>query len=208
MIQKSLFAVSNLSEAKPYSPEKKIKSSMVKNKTKSKVKLGKSAATVSAVIGRVKMGETVHYVSNGEWSMHDLLFHLISITGPARVTLCSWSISEKAVRRIIEAFNDNVLIDLRCVFDWRVKVRRPEVLSMVQKNIRNIALTACHAKVTVIENDDWSIAIIGSANYTNNPRIESGVIACDKAVAGFHREWMEKEIRGGHPFEDDSRKTN
>jgi hypothetical protein len=53
----------------------------------------------------------------------------------------------------------------------------------------------------VIENDEWSITINGSANYTNNPRIEAGCIIPLKASAEFHRKWILELLEKGEPFE-------
>ena len=183
------------------------KGKAIKTNEKIKTLLGKAMQGVQDVIGEIKMGETIHYGSFGEWSMHDLLAYLIQQTGPAQVYIATWSISEIAVRSLLFNLQNGNITDLMMIFDWRIKVRRPEVYELAKFNISDIRLTTCHAKVTVIINDIWAIAIVGSANYTNNPRIEAGVISCDKNAAIFHKTWIMDELRHSDPFEARKRGT-
>ena len=178
-----------------------IKSKAYRRREKAKAKIGKAMQSLSEVIGELAMGETIHYVSMGEWSTHNLLEHCLLQTGPANVYIATWSVSEDGVRHIINAVKSGLITRIHAIFDWRVKIRRPEAFELARFNIADVRLTTCHAKVTVVQNQTWSIAIIGSANYTNNPRIEAGVICCCHDVANFHRDWMMAEIKKADPFE-------
>lgn len=177
------------------------KSKAAKTRERSTAKLGKARMRLEKVIGAVKMGQTIHYASVGEWSTHDLIFYLIKQTGPVNLYLSTWSVSEDAVRQLIEKIKSGDIKKIFAVFDWRVKVRRPQAFELANYNIADIRLSSCHAKVTVIENKEWSIAVVGSANYTNNPRIEAGVISCDKVAADFHKDWINGEISRCDPFD-------
>lgn len=199
--QTSLF---DASEIETHQREK-TDSQSISTQGKSEPTLGKEREIVANVIGNISMGKTIHYVSKGEWSMHDLLFHILSQTGPAHVTFSTWSMSEIAVRQMIDAVESGLLLSLAAALDWRVKVRRPEVLELVRFNFENIRLVNCHAKVAVVQNYKWSVVIVGSANFTNNPRIEAGVITCDKAIADFHKEWIQHEINNGSLFSEEKK---
>ena len=164
--------------------------------------VAKAAAQLKNAVGEVRPGESIHYATAGDWSTHDLLLHLIGQIGPAHVTASTWSISEPAVRHLVRALADGRILSLRMLVDWRVGQRSPEALQLARANAARLAMVNCHAKVSVLCNDRWSIAVVGSANYTNNPRIEAGVIAVDEAVAAFHRGWIEAELAGARPFED------
>jgi len=149
------------------------------------------------------MGETTHYATAGDWSNHELLFHILKQTGPAHVALATWSISEDAIRLMLDWYHKKLILSMSALLDWRVKVRRPEVLELLKFNLANthLYLTNCHAKTAVVQNHKWSIAIVGSANFTNNPRIEAGVICCSKTAADFHLSWIKDEITRSKPFE-------
>ena len=66
----------------------------------------------------------------------------------------------------------------------------------------SVKLAKCHAKVTVLENEHWSVTIVSSANMTNNPRIEAGVICTDLAAAEFHKKWIVDVICGEEPLKN------
>ena len=168
---------------------------------KALAKIAKAGQTVKEVFGKLEMGKTIHYSSICEFSMHDLLFHILEQTGPAEVCFSTWSVSENAVRMIIDGMQSGKITKLKCLLDWRVRVRTPNSYEMLKYNIADIRLTGCHAKVTVIENEKWKIAIVTRSTYINNPRIEAGVICCDPVAAAFHKDWITAEMREAHPFE-------
>lgn len=156
--------------------------------------LGRVSDAVSTVLPTLERGVTYHYATAGLWSSHDLLLHLLGLTGPARVWIATWSMTEEPVRMLVQALDTGLITELSALLDVRVRVRNPKVLAFAKHNLAKVTETVCHAKVTVIENESWSIAIVGSANYTNNPRIEAGVVSVCSGAASFHRNWIEVEI--------------
>lgn len=201
----TLFNMDDLKSEDFFKKQPKSKAVKIDN-LKNEIKLSTAEHSVGEIVGKIEMGKTIHYVSISEWSMHDLLFHILKQTGPAEVFFATWSISEDALRKIIEKCETGEIYKVSAMFDWRIKVRRPKALQLANFNIADIRLTTCHAKTTVIKNKNWNIAIVGSANYTNNPRIESGVICCDNKIADFHYNWMKEESSGADPF--DTKKKN
>ena len=156
--------------------------------------IGKANVKLHQVFGKVAQSQSVHYVSLGDWSTHDLLFFLLEQTGPARVYFTTWAISEFAIRQLYQFIEHGLILELKGIFDYRNGIRKPAELQFLQKITTDIKAAKCHAKVTVIENDQWGISVVGSANYTRNPRIEAGVLCCDKNVAAFHRNWILHEL--------------
>lgn len=152
------------------------------------------------VLPRIDPGQHYHLVSAGLWAMHELLFHLLTFTGPARVTLATWSMSETAVRQLVRGLDAGLITSLHALLDARVRVRTPEVLAFLKCQAARVRITANHAKVTVIENDAWQIAVVSSANMTNNPRYEATVVDCHPGAARLHCGWIENELRKAHPL--------
>jgi len=181
-------------------PPRKSRVVSVRNK-KNKNVLGKRYQRCQEIVGSLQMGETIHYVSMGDWSLHDVVLHIIDHSGPAEVDIVIWSIAEDPVRLLLKNIEAGNITRLRMLLDWRVKVRRPEVMQLCRANIAEIKLSSCHAKMALVSNDKWAVAVIGSANLTNNPRIEAGVIACDREVLDFHRSWITAELAGATPFD-------
>ena len=56
-------------------------------------------------IGTISQNMVKPFWSEGKWNMHDLLTFLLKVTGPAKVWLSTFSISEASVRTL------NPLID-------------------------------------------------------------------------------------------------
>lgn len=157
-------------------------------------KIGKSYEKLSEVFGSIAQDQVIPYVSLGDWSTHDLLFFLLEQTGPARVWFTTWAISEYAIRQLYQFVEHGMILQLKGIFDYRNGVRKPAELQFLQKITTEIKPAKCHAKVTVIENDNWGISIVGSANFTRNPRIEAGVLFTCRNVAAFERDWIEREL--------------
>ena len=97
-----------------------------------------------------------------------------------------------------------MILELKGIFDYRNGIRKPAELQFLEKISTEIKPAKCHAKVTVLENDNWGISIVGSANYTRNPRIEAGVLFTLKDVAAFERNWIEKELLNNSVFDGDN----
>ncbi len=162
--------------------------------------IGKSHQKLKDIIGEIHTGESKHYASMGDWSTHDLLFYLLQITGPAKVYFSTWAISEYAIRKLYQFIDLGIILELRGIFDYRNGIRKPAELQFLKKITTDIKAAKCHAKVTVIDNNQWGIAIVGSANFTRNPRIEAGVICASKSAADFHKTWILNELKGQSSF--------
>ena len=149
------------------------------------------------VIKLISQNALIIWVSNGKWSTHELLTSLLNITGPASVHISSYALSEKPTRQLILLKDAGLITELYCVIDNRVDTRTAVTLQIIKSICDDYALIDTHAKVTVITNGNWSIAVIGSANYTENKRYESGVIICTPAAAAFSIKWIEKALKDG-----------
>ena len=193
----SLFSSEDLVKKKP----DRSKSGSVPVAGENLLIIGKANEKLHQVFGKVVDGQSVHYASLGDWSTHDLLFFLLEQTGPARVYFTTWAISEYAIRQLYQFIEHGLILELKGIFDYRNGIRKPAELQFLQKITTDIKAAKCHAKVTVIENDHWGISVVGSANYTRNPRIEAGVLCCDKAVAAFHRDWILQELSNTSAFD-------
>jgi hypothetical protein len=150
--------------------------------------LGRVHDTLTEVMGDMKTD--LHYVSHGHWSLHNLLEYILPKVGKADVYIATWSLGEDATRCILNLVDAGWIHRIYAVLDYRAKNRHEAAFYLAQGHFAKIHTTACHAKVTVIVAEGHTLTINGSANYTNNPRIESGVISVSEKVAGFHKKWI------------------
>jgi gamma-glutamylcyclotransferase (GGCT)/AIG2-like uncharacterized protein YtfP len=149
-----------------------------------------SGMELEDILAMVSPGKCVLWLTNGNWGMHDMLTSLLGKTGPANVFISSYAFSEYPAMIIQDMKVKGTIRELHCLFDKRLDVRSTGALNTMRKVATRIQLVHTHAKVTVIENDQHLIAVVGSANYTSNKRYESGVILTDRDAALFHKKWI------------------
>ena len=157
------------------------------------LRVGSKKQKMEDVIGEIQMGNTIHFKTAGEWSCHELVSYILSITGAVDLLITSYAISEFEARMLSLMGEQGLIKSLHCIMDKRADQRTPGSMQLL-KNIGKVIMAHCHAKVTVLINNEWAIAIVGSANWTSNPRIEASVICCDFTVANFYKEWILKEF--------------
>ena len=108
--------------------------------------------------------------------------------------VATWSICTEAMERILRLVSDGTILTIRFILDPRVKVRNPLPLQILIKNFPYV-LAPCHAKVTLIHNEDWNVSVITSQNMTRNPRMERGVISTSPEIFKFDKEVFDESFR-------------
>lgn len=159
---------------------------------------GETLNLISETIGTLQPGKSIFYHTEGAWSNIDLLEHMLKRSGPANLYFCTWSISIEAIRRIINWKKTGLVKDLFIVADKGIRNRKPEIYQQLIGNFSNIVFTSCHAKVTVIQNQEFDFCFLGSANYTTNPRLEAGILVNDKATADNYIGLLLDKIQNGN----------
>lgn len=156
--------------------------------------LSPSNYVLQDLLALIRDNTCVHWVSDGDWSTHELLHSILQLAGPADVYLSSYAFSEYPARLIADLKERKVIKNLYCIIDSRLDVRSASALTIIRNVATRCELLNTHAKVTVIENDEYSIAIVGSANYTTNKRYESGIVVTEKKIVDFHKQWLIKAM--------------
>lgn len=149
---------------------------------------------LAEAIGNIEKNKVIPFATGGKWSMHQLMEYLLIQTGPCKLWFTTWTISEESMRAMVDMIQKGLITELNAVLDYRIERRKPEAFQLAANIITNIRLTKCHAKVLVITNGEWSISVMGSANFSKNPRLEAGVIFTDQQTAQFNIDWISREI--------------
>jgi len=156
--------------------------------------------SVAEKIGEVEENEVIVIPTRSNWGTTHLIEHLLQQTGPANCWLTSWSVKEQAVRSLLDLCDRGMITELHCLFDERTQIQCPRAYQLAFSQVANIRLTKIHAKVAVIQNKDWGISIVTSANLTRNPRIECYVILTHAIIANYQLEWIQGVIEDSNPF--------
>jgi len=151
---------------------------------------------ITRSIGLLEHGRQKHYYSDGNFNLIRLIFHLLKQTGPAHVFMTTYSISQQSLEKVQSALNKKDLLSIRFLIDNRVKVMSPKPFQMLRQSFiyRCVSL---HAKVALIENEQWRISIVTSQNATDNPKLERGVIFTDDLIFKFDKTQLENAFNRG-----------
>src|SRR5690606_20032797 len=131
----------------------------------------------------------------GAWNLHHLLIALVEVTGPAVMYCSTYAMSEAAARTISNLLDAGQLTAFHCVVDNRIDTRTAGSLQLLRSMAKSYALASCHAKVTVLVGAERSVLVLGSANYTENKRIEIGIASTSAEACIFHRDWIIKTVK-------------
>lgn len=166
-------------------------------------RIGKAASTCAETIGEIRRGETIHVVSMGEWSAEHVICHVVEQCGPMRLMMATWSVSNDAINRLSMAMSAGLITECRALLDWRVKVRRPDALTVLRQSLEaaDLRLDNCHAKIYLLDGNGWHVTFLGSPNLTTNPRLEASVLTESRDVWEFHRGWLVPMIDAANPFD-------
>jgi hypothetical protein len=165
--------------------------------------MGAIGREIDQVLGDLVPNESVHLFSKGSWSNHNLIAWLLKKTGPADVYLTSWTVSEVAVRTLINLIESGLINSLHGLFDERIKVHCPQAHQLASQTIADLRLTKIHAKCIVVINKDWGVSVSTSANMSVNRSIEKYVICTDRKIAEADRDLIMDELQGKRPFENE-----
>jgi len=194
-----LFDLDNLNEPTT-APGAKLSQS---TKNRQTAKACKTWERLTAAIGKLEPGKDVHYATGAYWSTHDLVRYITEQIGPSRLTAATWSFSQPGIVQFAQMYDQGLITDAAFLVDWRIKLKVSDALAMLKRYCSKFRISHVHGKVTVLDAQNMSVSIVGSANWTNNPRIEAGVISTDPAIAEFHRNWILAEIANTDPLQKD-----
>ncbi len=152
---------------------------------------------LQSVINLVGKNTICFWVSDGSWSMHDMLVSLLNITGTAELFIATYAMSETPARIITQLKAAKQITRLTTILDNRVDTRSAGSFQLMKAMSDEMVMVDVHAKVTLIINENWQLAVIGSANYTENKRFETGIIAEANNVVELQKKWMLKALKDG-----------
>lgn len=161
----------------------------------------KNPDKLKSLINKVLPGTTTFYISDGAWSMHDLVMELLKTVQPAELYITTYALREYSVRQLILAIDRKEITAVNMILDYRAPVRTEAVYQMAAMNFNKIFLTSIHAKITVIKAANTIITITGSANWTTNPKIESGVVTTDPIIGEWYIEQIKLMMDGAKLFD-------
>ena len=146
------------------------------------VRLPIQAARV-AVDALVPGGRVVG-MTKGQFSLIDLIKALLEKTGPAHLTISTWTAGIRDVENVGFLTERGDALSLRLLVDRSFPGRQPKYCAKVLEVFgpEAIRCTRTHAKFVLLDNDAWSVVVRSSMNLNRNPRFEQFDIDDDPAI--------------------------
>ncbi len=159
-----------------------------------------------AVAGLQRGGRVIG-LTKGQFSMLDLLAALLEQTGPASVSISTWTMGIRDTEGAALLLDQGRMTSLRLYVDRSFPGRQPAYCAAVQRafGAAAIRMTRIHAKIATIVGGGWSIAVRSSMNLNRNPRFEQFDIDDDARIVGFFAaqfDEMSQEIPPGTAVAD------
>lgn len=143
-------------------------------------------------------GGTQYFITNGNWSMYDLLLRIadkICPRSPIEVFLTFYSMTELSARILAKLVDEKKISQLNLLYDRKSEIRYPNVHQILQ-GIARMKPLHVHAKLLVIRSRDAQdhITVVGSANWTRNPRVECGIYDTNPDNAEMFIQWFNQTL--------------
>jgi hypothetical protein len=167
-------------------------------------RVGKHGVDLHELLPELLPDHTYPIITNGHWSLHEMIAYLVQHTGSAAVHMTTWGITAEPLKSFLRLQELGHLTDVNCFFDSRIRKQCPEayqlLLHAVNERKIKVSLGKTHAKIVVLVGPNAAYAICTSANLTNNPRVEAYVLMTHRDTALAFRTVIDQLIAGGNPF--------
>ena len=138
-------------------------------------------------IGQLHKKINIFGITKGQFSIIDILLHVLNEIGEADLDVSTWTSSTSDLRTVHKFLETGKIRNLRFLIDFSFQRRAPEIISDMRKRFGEncIRVTRNHAKFYLLRNDDWNIVIRTSMNLNFNPRIEDFTLEDNKELDDF-----------------------
>lgn len=144
--------------------------------------------------------KVIPFFSDGKWSLFHLLSHCLAYyTGPAKVRISSFSISENALRSFLNDKESGLIKSMSLLFDVSIPHRKIDLMLFAREVFSEIRLCPNHSKIILIDGDRKA-CIISSQNLTPNPRLEAGVIFTTDEHYNFYSNLFDNYFNSAFSF--------
>jgi hypothetical protein len=126
-------------------------------------------------------------LTKGQFSLTDMIEAILEKTGPADLSISTWTAANSDVSRMLELLRSGAIRSCRWLVDMTFMRRCPSLAAEIRAKFGAdaIRVTRTHAKFCTITNDGWQVALRSSMNLNQNPRMESFQVGHDPELCNF-----------------------
>jgi hypothetical protein len=151
--------------------------------------------------GLPKNGNFVAIKTNGTSDVGNIFDYILSqFDAATEMYLATWTISKANISRLNQSISNGKVKHLCMVFSSTLKPANPALYASLMSSLKphsNVELKEInsHAKTFSITDGVNYYTVTGSANWSENPRIENFLILNSKELFNHHKEWMTELTR-------------
>jgi len=175
-------------------------------KSKKKILKADPLESVERLIGPVEKGMNIFFFNSGQFSLSDVIEHVLKSIGPADLYLSTWTASQDGLEKAFMFLQNKMIKSVKFMVDRGFKQFKGKPYKYLFDNFGPdcIRTTRIHAKFVVLQNDDFNIVIRTSANLNRNRRLENFELTDDLEFAEFFKQFFDEawsQIRVTDNFE-------
>ena len=139
-------------------------------------------------------GVELDILTFGQFSIMDAVEAVLDLTGPADITISTWTAAAADLTRTAQHLRDARMRSLRMVVDRSFLTRQPAYAATCLELFGEAAIrtTRVHAKFVLVHNDDWQITMRTSMNLNENPRLEYLQICDDAELCAWYSQIVDE----------------
>lgn len=162
---------------------------------------GTRGETAARCIGAIEKGCEIFGLTKGDFSMIDILLHVVAQIGPCHVGLSTWTAALSEIKQADSLLTDRRLLSLRFLVDRSFPARQPGYYKKLRETFPDaVRMARLHAKFILLENDSFSVAVRTSMNLNANLRIENYEISEGSPISDYLRQVLDYHF--ALPLED------
>lgn len=125
---------------------------------------------------------------SAEMQLGDVLEKLLHFTGPAALTVSTFSTGEEFLNRLHRLRKQKLVLSAILYCDMKAAEKTAHLNPLMRTVYDEINLTRIHAKVMLIRGEQSSVIVLTSQNQTRGNRMESYQIINDDTILAELRE--------------------
>ena len=119
-------------------------------------------------------GASLFAITRGQFSMIDAVLACLDQTGPAAVSLWTWTVAEYEVECLEALQNSGRITGGQLVIDYGARNKNAGIIANWKRSYGadSVRYVVNHAKIATIQTDRYKLLLRGSMNLNMNPRFE------------------------------------
>lgn len=130
----------------------------------------------------------IYGFTKGQFSVIDLIEATLAYTGPAQMTISTWTAANTDVTTVLDFVDAGLVTGARWLVDLTFQRRSPELAKRIRDvfGLDAIRVAKNHAKFVLLKGAGWRVVLRTSMNINFNPRFENFELSHDPQLFDFH----------------------